>query len=244
VSNVILPVVTLGSTSTLNRNYTLLHYVTVLHALSNATMPVPFVSFQYGSINHYNQHSYLKAINNLNIILALSFSILVPFLLFLQKFIKIFPQANCDGSIGNVALILLTVSDSCQTLDNYSFLYGIDDDDDDAVSSSSIHDISFMSFEADDDLLIHSVSVHLNDNVDDSSTVFSSSSLALSGLAVFKNSSTRFLIDDDNDDLSSDLSLTFSATTVMPTYVEVTTSRLHRSPRIAVMKPVSHKKFF
>jgi len=219
VSNVILPVVTLGNTSTPHINYTLLHYATVLHALSNATMPVAFASFGYVSINDYNQHSYLKAINNLNIILALLFSILVPFLFFLQKFIKIFPQDNCDGSIGNVVLILPTVSDSCQTYDNYSFLYGIDD------------------FEADDDSLIYSVSVHLN--VDDSSTVFSNSSLAFSGLAVFENSTTRFFIDDNNDDLSSDLSLTFSATTVMHADVEVTTSQLRRSPRISAMKPVS-----
>ena len=265
VSNDILPVVTLGNTSTLNINYTLLHYVTVLHALSNATMPVAFASFGYVSFNDYNQHSYLQAINNLNIILAVLFSILVPFLFVLQKFIKFFPQDNCDGSIGNVVLILPTVSDSCQTYDNYSFLYGIDDED----------DISFMSFEADDDSIIYSVSVHLN--VDDSSTVFSNSSLAFSGLAVFENSTTRFFIDDNNDDLSSDLSLTFSATTVMhaddeenldddslcysvstcadlfiasdcqvilPADVEFALPKMRRSPRIAAMPSVSYKKFY
>jgi hypothetical protein len=130
-------------------------------------------------------------------------------------------------------------------------LYGIDDnEDEDGLSSCSIVDVSFLSCQADDDSLIFSVSacsdhdVTLDADLDDLSTVFSISSLDCSGLAVVEHSTTRFFIYDDDDDMSSDLSLSFSITPVMPVDVEVMPSQPRRSLRIAAMKPVCYKKFF
>jgi hypothetical protein len=143
------------------------------------------------------------------------------------------------------------ILDSYQTYENYSFLYGIDDnEDEDGLSSCSIVDVSFLSCQADDDSLIFSVSacsdhdVTLDADLDDLSNVFSISSLDCSGLAVVEHSTTRFFIYDDDDDMSSDLSLSFSITPVMPADVEVMPSQPRRSLRIAAMKPVCYKKFF
>jgi hypothetical protein len=128
----ILPVVTIGNTSTLNMNYTLLLNITVLHAFSNATMPAAFVSFRYGGIDLFNQHSYLKGLEwvNLNFIPTLLLPTLILFAFFLQKSIGISLQDNCDGSTCTNVFIHPTVLDSYQTYDNYSFLYGIDDNED------------------------------------------------------------------------------------------------------------------
>jgi hypothetical protein len=88
-------------------------------------------------------------------------------------------QPDTSDKITIYGELILVGKDVNETCDNYSLLYGIDDDnydDDDAVSSSSVPDIPFLSFEADDDSLIFLVSVNLNDDVDDSCTVFSISS--------------------------------------------------------------------
>jgi hypothetical protein len=61
-------------------------------------------------------------------------------------------------------------------------------------------------------------------------------------LAVVENSTTSFFIDDNDDNMSSvqSLSFSFSTYTVMPADVEFMTSQLHRSPHIAAMKAVPY----
>lgn len=83
-----------------------------------------------------------------------------------------------------------------------------------------------MSFEADKDSHIHSVSVDFDAGDDDLSTVFSCSSLSLSVLPVVEHSTTCFFIDDNDEDTSSELSLSSSNTPVMPADVDIVASHL------------------
>jgi hypothetical protein len=146
-------------------------------------------------------------------------------------------QRTVDAFLGKERVFPVSKKWTCE---NYNY----------SLATPNIVDVSFLSCQADDDSLIFSVSacsdhdVTLDANLDDLSNVFSISSLDCSDLAVVEHSTTRFSIYDDDDDMSSDLSLSFSITPVMPVDVEVMPSQPRRSLRIAAMKPVCYEKFF